>query len=1119
VKTHPLNTFHSLSFSCCLAAAFAFAGLATHSSATTYYWNGTNGGSAPAAGWNLSTNWSANDDGTGAASIPGAADTAYLSITTATTGQTINLNASQSIAGLQIRAAQGAMTISSGTGTNTLTLGTSGITIGAGAGTTTLNAGIILNGNQAWANSGGTLLLNNSLSGTGNLAISGNFNATNGSAALTGVVTLTGQSDLNGAFLNGVSGGVVISTGTVGAQGASVTSDKAITFTGSTNWYTNGSNAFLSGSVSGGTMNNIGAGNLTLSGAADNAGLTVTTPGGTTYLAKTSSTAVHAVGTALSLAASSTTQITGSGGDQIKDTANVAVGTGATLDLNGNSETINNLTGSGGVTTTLAAFGSTLTVGSGNGSASFSGIVQNGSGTLALTKTGTGTQTLTGANTYTGATTVTGGTLALDFSVSSPASILSASSALQLGNSTFSVKGSATGTTAQTVNGLTLNPGAAAVSVNSNGGSGTSLSLGSITRNVGGTIDFTLPVSGNISTTTANANFSGGQQTILGGSATVGGTGWAVSGSGATPGAITALGSYNGSFVAAADVSAGTGTLTPAAMTINSLRFNNAGATTVNTGGNLIIATGGILETSTVAANAVTINNNTLTSGNGQDLIVIQNNTAGAMTIGSAIVNNGGTAIGLTKSGAGSLVLNGANAYTGASTINGPVTVNNTANLGSNSAVTLNGSGALTFTNNGAQLNLQAIGATATASTGTASGAIDGSMTSRWESASADPQWIRIDLKSVYNLGSASISWETAGGKNFVIQTGAVGASATPDGTNTNGWTTVSTTTNQASYSDKHFINYAFTPGASGQFVDVYGTARNTGYGYSIWEMQVFTAAGAVTQNIGSLSSTDSATSVSLGSQLTLSTGANNTSTTFAGAITGTGNLTKVGTGTQTLSGTNTYTGTTLVSGGKLIVNGSTSTGAVTVSNGATLGGTGTIGGATTIQSGGIHAPGNSPGIENFSSTLTYADGSIFAWDIDRTQTGRGTGYDAVNVTGAVAGLDGVDEGSSLNAIFRIVIGDNDFSNSFWSVDRSWTDIFTGEDGTTAKTDWAGIFGGGFQYYNSNGSALASAPTTGSFSLSGNTLSWTYSAVPEVSNVLAGVLLGAGLLRRKRRIS
>jgi len=49
-----------------------------------------------------------------------------------------------------------------------------------------------------------------------------------------------------------------------------------------------------------------------------------------------------------------------------------------------------------------------------------------------------------------------------------------------------------------------------------------------------------------------------------------------------------------------------------------------------------------------------------------------------------------------------------------------------------------------------------------------------------------------------------------------------------------------------------------------------------------------------------------------------LTTGANNTSTTFSGAISGAGALVKTGSGILTLSGSNTYTGTTSVNGGSL---------------------------------------------------------------------------------------------------------------------------------------------------------------------------------------------------------
>jgi autotransporter-associated beta strand protein len=67
-------------------------------------------------------------------------------------------------------------------------------------------------------------------------------------------------------------------------------------------------------------------------------------------------------------------------------------------------------------------------------------------------------------------------------------------------------------------------------------------------------------------------------------------------------------------------------------------------------------------------------------------------------------------------------------------------------------------------------------------------------------------------------------------------------------------------------------------------------------------------------QSIGSLAG---AGNVALGAA-TLTTGNDNTSTTFSGTISGSGSLTKVGTGTLTLAGASTYSGGTTIAGGTL---------------------------------------------------------------------------------------------------------------------------------------------------------------------------------------------------------
>ncbi|GAA4575203.1 discoidin domain-containing protein [Planotetraspora kaengkrachanensis] len=127
-----------------------------------------------------------------------------------------------------------------------------------------------------------------------------------------------------------------------------------------------------------------------------------------------------------------------------------------------------------------------------------------------------------------------------------------------------------------------------------------------------------------------------------------------------------------------------------------------------------------------------------------------------------------------------------------------------------------------------------ALGRPATASSsegaGTpASAAFDGDATgTRWASAYSDPQWLQVDLGSAQQICRVVLVWETAHATAFRIQTSA-------DGSN---WTDIYSTTGASGGTQ------ALDVSGTGRYLRVYGTARATGYGYSLWEVTVNTGTG-----------------------------------------------------------------------------------------------------------------------------------------------------------------------------------------------------------------------------------------------------------------------------------
>ncbi len=98
----------------------------------------------------------------------------------------------------------------------------------------------------------------------------------------------------------------------------------------------------------------------------------------------------------------------------------VAFSTGTvTWNLNGFNQIINGLSSSNTashciIENTVASTTSLLTLGGNDQSGTFGGVMENGGGTLMVTKIGGGVETLTGASTYTGLTTINDGSLALN---------------------------------------------------------------------------------------------------------------------------------------------------------------------------------------------------------------------------------------------------------------------------------------------------------------------------------------------------------------------------------------------------------------------------------------------------------------------------------------------------------------------------------------------------------------------------------------------------------------------------------------------------------------------------------------------------------------------------------
>ncbi len=107
--------------------------------------------------------------------------------------------------------------------------------------------------------------------------------------------------------------------------------------------------------------------------------------------------------------------------------------------------------------------------------------------------------------------------------------------------------------------------------------------------------------------------------------------------------------------------------------------------------------------------------------------------------------------------------------------------------------------------------------------------AVDGKMNTRWSSRFQDNEWIAVDLEECYLLTKVRLIWENAYATSFDIQISS-------DGEN---YTTVKSVTGAKGGTQIHDIRVQNEP-VEARFVRIFCKTRNTGYGASLWELEVY---------------------------------------------------------------------------------------------------------------------------------------------------------------------------------------------------------------------------------------------------------------------------------------
>jgi fibronectin-binding autotransporter adhesin len=598
------------------------------------------------------------------------------------------------------------------------------------------------------------------------------------------------------------------------------------------------------------------------------------------------------------------------GGAALLDTGAVVIGALGTLDVAG-AETIGDLSGDGLVTLS----GGDLSVSSG----AFAGSITGANG---LTKVGSGTLTLSGVNDFAGPATVAGGTLVLD----GGAAIADTTDVAVASGATLSVAaaegfGSLTGDGAVVLN--------AGVTVGLDDGSSTFAGV------ISGAGSLTKAGTGTLTLTGANV-YSGG--TIVDGGTLAGAAGpiqgdVLVNVAGTLRFEQAVDGSYAGALSGDGVVAkAGAGVLT-----LTGTNTGHAGQFNLD-GGAVSIASEANIGTGVLSFSGATL----ITTGPTVLLNDVTLNAAGGsfetrdLTALAGVISGPG---GLTKTGAGTLLLVGANSYAGGTTVSAGTLAGDTISL--QGAISVADVATVEFAQGADGTYAGDLsGAGTLRKTGAGTLTLAGTNSGHSGLTSLDAGAISIGAAS--NLGTGTV--RMAGGT--LITTGAmtlanaftlepVGGTFQADAD-----TVLSGVVSGAGGLNKTGLGVLTLAGANsftGAATVAEGTLRLTG-GAALADAGavVVQALGtldvAAAETIGDLTG-DGLVSLS-GGVLSVNSGA------FAGTITGANGLTKVGAGTLTLSGVNDFAGAATVAAGTLVLDGGAAiadTTDVVVNTGGTL--------------------------------------------------------------------------------------------------------------------------------------------------------------------------------------